>query len=103
MLQDGKILRFLANDAASCNPEPELRGCFAGVDCDIAVFISSGPSVLPARSKRWPVKVGAGGVVMIGIGAEDSRLPILLCVDQKEGLHSSPLICTINLSAPSQV
>ena len=79
-----ELLRFLANDATPCNPEPELRGCCAGGGWGRAVFTSSGPSVLPARFKRWPVKVGADGVVMIGIGAEDSRLPTYLCVGQKE-------------------
>lgn len=84
MLQDEMTLRFIANVAASRNSEPELRDYFAGVGWDIAVFINSGPSVLPARFKRQPVKVGADGVVVIGIGAEDSRLHYSYAVSRRK-------------------
>ena len=81
MLQDKRILRFLTNDAASCNPEPKVLGCVRGGGWPLAVFPSSDTIFIAPGITTWLVKPGTGGVGMFGTGAED-RLPIFLCVGQ---------------------
>ena len=82
MLQDKRILQVLTNNDASCNPEPEMLGFVAEDGWLVAVFASPCMTAVAVGWKTWAVKPGAGGLDILGIGTENSRLLIFLCGGQ---------------------
>ena len=79
MLQDRRILRFLTNNDASCNPEPEILGFVADDGWPMELCATPRTRFVALAFTTWSIKPGLD---MFGIGIEDSRLLIFLCGGQ---------------------